>query len=158
MLIDNATYQRETLSERPIWQPLNKWTFLSIKANSHSCSHLLLKIHKPGQDYCSGDCITLSPPLLLSGLVGSVVVGLLLKGIKLLKLAAFFVNFPSLVQNIFYFFLWPRSNRKIAKIILVAKTKDYSPRHARIICLRPACTQQKTHGVLHAAAYWLSYF
>ena len=35
---------------------------MSIKANSHSCSHLLLKIHMPGQDYCSGDCVTPSPP------------------------------------------------------------------------------------------------
>ena len=34
---------------------------LSIKANSHSYSHLLLKVHKRGQDYCSGDCVTLSP-------------------------------------------------------------------------------------------------
>ena len=34
----------------------------------------------------------------------------------------------------------------------------YSPRHARVIRLRPACIQQKTHAVLRAAAYWLSYF
>ena len=28
------------------------------------------------------------------------------------------------------FLLWPKSNRKCAKIIMAAKTKDYSPRHA----------------------------
>ena len=41
---------------------LKYMNIFSIKANSHSFSHLLLKIHMAGQDYCSGDCVTLSPP------------------------------------------------------------------------------------------------
>ena len=57
---------------------LKQMDILSIKANSHSCSHLLLKIHKSGQDYCSGDCVPLSPP-------------------NHLRAYHFLVNFPSLV-------------------------------------------------------------
>ena len=129
---------------------------MSIKAISHSCSPLLFKIHMPGQDYCSGDCITLSPPLLSSGLVGSVVV--LLKGVKFLKTRCLLWKLSISCAKHISFLLWPRSNRKCAKIIMAAKTKDYSLRHALVIRLRPACIQRKTHAVLRAAAYWLSYF
>ena len=41
---------------------LKQMDTLFIKANTYICSHLLLKIHKPCHDYCSGDCVTLSPP------------------------------------------------------------------------------------------------
>ena len=60
------------------WHP--SWSWWTISLNS--------TIHRPSTIQSS----------LSSGLV------VLLKCIKLLKLAAFLVNFPSLVRNIFYFF------------------------------------------------------
>ena len=33
-----------------------------MKTNLRSCSHLLLKILRSGEENCSGDCVTLSPP------------------------------------------------------------------------------------------------
>ena len=102
--------------------------------------HLLLKMHKSGQDYnCLGDCVSLSPPLPPESL-------------------PFLGKLSTSCEKHTLFLLWPRSNRKCAKIITAAKTKDYSPRHAHVIRLRPACAQRKTHAVLRAAAYWLSYF
>ena len=137
---------------------------MSIKANSHSCSHLLLKIHMLGQDYCSRDCVTLSPPPLTIEWLGWLSGGTsercqIIKNHRLLcKLSI------SCAKHI-VFLLWPRSNRKCTKIIMAAKKKkkkkkkkDYSPRHARVIRLRPACIQRKTHAILRAAACWLSYF
>ena len=85
----------------------------------------------------------------------------LLKGIKVLKLAAarrLLGKLPISCAKHILFLLWPKSNRKCAKIIMAAKTKDYSLRHARVLSLRPACAQQNTHAVLRATAYWLSYF
>ena len=93
---------------------------LSIKKNSHSFSHLLLKIHKSGQDYCSGDCVTLSPSLLLLG-----------------KLSIF-------VRNILYFFCGqgeigsaPKSWRQKQKIIFCAM-------HALYVCVPLAPSEKCT--------------
>ena len=42
MLINNATYQRETLSERPIRQPLSEWWLLNFKFNNSLTFHKIL--------------------------------------------------------------------------------------------------------------------
>ena len=36
VLIDNATYQRETLTERPIWQPLTPWVPMNYRKGNRS--------------------------------------------------------------------------------------------------------------------------
>ena len=111
----------------------------------------------PGQDYCSGDCITLSPPPRTIEWLGWLSGGTF-ERCQIIKTRCLLCKLSiSCVKHIL-FLLWPRSNRKCAKIIIAAKTKDYSPRHARVIRLRPVCIQRKTHAVLRAAAYWLSYF
>ena len=115
---------------------------LSIKANSHSYSHLLLKIHIPGQDYCSGDCVTLSPPTLTIEWLGWLSGGTF-ERCQIIKTRRLLCKLSISCAKHILFLLWPKSNRKCAKIIMAAKTKDYSPRHARVLRLRPACAQKK---------------
>ena len=77
--------------------------------------------------------------------VGSVVV--LLKGVKLLKLAACFVNFPSLVRNIFDFFCGqgqitsaPKSSwRQKQKITCILRAM-----HALYVCVLLASSEKRT--------------
>ena len=112
----------------------------TCKANSHSCSHLLLKIHIPGQDYCSGDCVTLSPLLLTIEWLGWLSGGTF-ERCQIIKTCHLLCKLSISCAKHILFLLWPRSNRKCAKIIMAAKRKEYSPCHARVIHLRPACIQ-----------------
>ena len=98
---------------------------LSIKENSHSCSHLLLKIHKLGRDYCSGDCVTLSPPLPPESL------GLPFLGKLSISCAKHTL-----------FLLWPRSNRSAPKSLWRQKLKIIlRAMHALCACIPLALSE-----------------
>ena len=130
---------------------------MSIKANSHSCSHLLLKnLHAGSGLLFRGLCNSITPPLTIEWL--GWLSGSTFERCQIIKTRRLDCKLSISCAKHILFLLWPRSNWKCAKIIMAAKTKDYSPRHARVIRLRPACIQRKTHVVLRAAAYWLSYF
>ena len=96
----------------------------------------------PGQDYCSGDCVTPSPPPLTIEWLGWLSGGTF-ERCQIIKTRRLLCKLSISCAKHILFLLWPRSNWKCAKIIMAATTKDYSPRHARVIRLRPACIQRK---------------
>ena len=127
---------------------------MSIKANSHSCSHLLLKIHMPDQDYCSGDCVTLSPPPLTIEWLGWLSGGTF-ERCQIIKTRRLLCKLSISCAKHILFLLWPRSNRKCPKIIMVAKQKiKFRAMQALYVCVPLASSEKRMRYCVQPHTGW----
>ena len=81
--------------------------------------------------------------------------GWLCGGVKLLKLAAFFANFPSLVRNIFYFFCGQGQIGSAPKSSWRQKQKiKFCPMHALYVCVLLASSEKRTRYCVQPRTGW----